>query len=212
MIREITCGHDCSVIGRVCCCSWLAFLFKDCWFRSAFVSRQVSGCAQTTHWKVSLSWRRTKLGSICSCHLIPPHQERGHSDFVTSMWVPVAPRTGLYVMESLCLAQEILMCSILIKEAWIECLVVWSRSLNPSKPWSTELQKKKRLMTVLSFGSSAVSRKIPIHFTGASISSTVFSGSVQWFANEILQLGRLKNCGSMQNMSYSELSAYEVAG
>lgn len=72
--------------------------------------------------------------------------------------------------------------------------------------------KKKRLMTVLSFGSSAVSRKIPIHFTGASISSTVFSGSVQWFANEILQSGRLKNCGSMQNMSYSELSAYEVAG
>lgn len=72
--------------------------------------------------------------------------------------------------------------------------------------------EKKRLMTVLSLGSCVVSRKIPIHFTEASFSSTVFSCSVWCFALETLQWGRLKNCGSMQSIHYPKLSACEVAG
>lgn len=70
---------------------------------------------------------------------------------------------------------------------------------------------KKRLMILLSLGSCVVSGKIPINFTGDSISSTVFSGSVQCFAIDILHSGRLKNCGSMQSISYPKLSAYGVA-
>lgn len=72
--------------------------------------------------------------------------------------------------------------------------------------------EKKRLMTVLSLGSCVVSRKIPIHFTEASFSSTVFSCSVWCFVLETLQWGRLKNCGSMQSIHYPKLSACEVAG
>lgn len=66
-------------------------------------------------------------------------------------------------------------------------------------------------MTVLSLGSCVVSRKIPIHFTEASFSSTMFSCSVWWFALETLQSGRLKNCGSMQSIPYPKLPACEVA-
>lgn len=66
-------------------------------------------------------------------------------------------------------------------------------------------------MTVLSLGSCVVSGKIPISFTGDSISSTVFSGSVWCFPIDVLHSGRLKNCGSTQSISYSKLSAYEVA-
>lgn len=65
-------------------------------------------------------------------------------------------------------------------------------------------------MTVLGLSSCVASRKIPIDFTGASTSQTVFSGSVWCFTVEILHLRRLNDCGTLQSATHQKLSRHEV--